>query len=100
MAEPTHASCTEDAMVEQSQVREALCEIRLRYRSFVSHPAPHVCEMRRSSRDAANAATRGKCCHLPVTPANIRACYRQEATARPGPATTGCQSLMLDAAEA
>src|SRR5262245_56095342 len=41
-----------------------------------------------------------KCCHLPVTPANIRACYRQEATARPGPATTGCQSLMLDAAEA
>src|SRR5262249_44272306 len=71
-----------------------------RYRSFVSHHAPHVCEMRRSSRDAANAATRGKCCHLPVTPANIRACYRQEATARPGPATTGCQSLMLDAAEA
>src|SRR5262249_12481156 len=27
-AEPTHASCTEDAMVEQSQVREGLCEIR------------------------------------------------------------------------
>src|SRR5262245_66548770 len=55
-------------MVAQSQVREGLCEIRLRYRSFVSHHAPHVCEMRRSSRTAANAATRGKCCHLPVTP--------------------------------
>src|SRR5215472_1425164 len=59
---PTHVSCTEDAMVEQSQVREGLCEITSRYRSFVSNHAPHVCKMRRYRRDAAKAATR-----LPAT---------------------------------
>src|SRR5262245_9476773 len=74
--EPTHVSCTEDAMVAQSQVREGLFEITLRYRSFVSNHAPHICEMRRSSRTAANAATHRKCCHPPVTCANIRACSR------------------------
>src|SRR5262249_39817155 len=52
-AESTHVSCTEDAMVEQSQVREGLCEITSRYRSFVSNHAPHVCKMRRYRRDAA-----------------------------------------------
>src|SRR5215472_10880932 len=61
-AEPAHVSCTVDAMVEQSQVREGLCEITSRYRSFVSNHAPHVCEMRRYRRDAAKAATR-----LPAT---------------------------------
>ena len=58
-------SCTEDAMVERSQVREELFEITPRYRSFVSNHAPHVCEMQRSNRGLAKAATRGK----PLSPA-------------------------------
>src|SRR5215470_19762356 len=60
-AEPTHVSCTQDGMVEQSQVREGLLEITLRYRSFLSDHAPHVREMRQSSCDAANAAARREC---------------------------------------
>jgi hypothetical protein len=58
-AESTHVSCTEDAMVEQSQVRDGLFEITSRYRSFDPNHAPHVCgnNMRRSSHDAAEAAT-------------------------------------------
>src|SRR5262249_56772430 len=56
-AEPAHVSCTEDATAEQSQVREGLFEITLRYRSFDSNHAPHVCgnNMRRSSRDCCDA---------------------------------------------
>src|SRR5262245_17063754 len=61
-AEPAHVSCTEHPTAEQSQVRDGLFEIALRYRSFVSNHAPHVCGngMRRFGRDAAKAATRGK----------------------------------------
>lgn len=54
-AEPTQVFCTEDALVEQSQVCEGLFDITLLYRSFVSNRAHHVCEIKcgRSSRDAA-----------------------------------------------
>src|SRR5262245_57013305 len=60
-AEPAHLSCTEDAMVEQSQVRDGLFEITLRYRSFDPNHAPYVCgNMRRCSCHAAAAPTRRK----------------------------------------
>src|SRR5262249_58615178 len=41
-----------------------------------------------------------KCCHPPVTCANIRACCREEAAAGLRSATSACQSVMLGAAEA
>src|SRR5262245_28472895 len=99
-AAPTHASCTEDAMAEQSQVREGLCEIRLRYRSFVSHHAPHVCEMRQSQLRCCKRGDARQIYHLPVTPANIRARFQQEAATRPRSATSAYQSVMLGAAKA
>src|SRR5262249_47274520 len=82
-AEPAHVSCTEDAMVEQSQVREGLCEITSRSRSFASTHAPRVCKMGLSSRPPENATTRRKCCHPPVTSANIRACCRSRSDSAP-----------------
>src|SRR5262245_66472759 len=81
-------------MVKQSQVREGLCEITLHYRSFVSNHAPHVCEIPVAMRQTRR--TRGKCCHPPVTSANIRACFQQEAAARPRPATSGCHGLLAE----
>ena len=78
-----HVSCTEDAISAPktlwwSNHRSVmgLSRITLRYRSFVSDHALHVCEIGRSTRDAANAAPRRKCCHPPVTSAHIRACCR------------------------
>jgi len=78
-AEPTQASCTEDVMVEQSQVCDGPFEITLHYRSFASNHAPHVCgnNTRRSSRDAAKSGdapamlspaghTREYSCVLPI----------------------------------
>jgi|SRR6516164_7819124 len=102
-ARPTHASCTEDSMVEQSQVCDVLFHITCRYRAFdPNHAPPHVNRknMRRRSRRAAEAATRRECCHPPVTHANIRACARYQGAARPRSATSGCQSVIPDAAEA
>src|SRR5262249_22344878 len=58
-AESTHISCTEDAMAEQSQLRDGL-ETTSGYRSLDCNHASHMCgnNMRRSSR--AKAPTRRK----------------------------------------
>src|SRR5262249_44985295 len=77
-------------MVKQSQVREGRCEITLHYRSFDSNHAPQVCEMRQSQLRCGKRGDAWQCCHPPVTSANIRACFQQEAATRPRSATSGC----------
>src|SRR5262245_13006090 len=90
-AESAHVSCTEDAMLEQSQVRDGL-EITSPDGSFDPNHASHVCgnNMRRSSR--AKAPTRRK----RLSPAgHIREYSRVLSTkraARPRSDTSGCQS--------
>src|SRR5215813_7564465 len=84
-----HVSCTEDAIPAPktlwwSNHRSVIgpFEITVHYRSFDSDHALHVCEIGQSTRDAANAAPRRKCCHPPVTSVNIRACCRDRKSTR------------------
>jgi len=98
-AESAHVSCTEDAMAEQSQLRDGL-EITSRYRSFDSNHAPHVREMRNPVALLQTRRRAAKCCHPPVTSANFRACCREGGAEGPRSATSACQSAMLGAAEA